>query len=263
MSLIRPLHAVPAPRRPQGMTMVELLVGMAVMLIVLGMTFGIAIESNRATQKITRRQHAINYLQRALSQVCEHLRASVPPEQLTGLANRDAIRPRFESDSLSVPTYDHAQGDCLCMVTISPSQKGEMDISYIQRSVDPVVETIGGGVAQKRTESLGGLTPELFSATIEFGYAQAVQPGQMPEYQSNWDTEKWPDLVRIKVRARMHDAAEPPIELQTAVIPAVLPGRKPQPAEVIPATPSEAPPPAAEDNAQGEAPVPAGEEGAS
>ncbi len=231
-------------RARRAMTLVELLVGMVVMLTILGLAFGISTETSRATRKITRRQHAMDYCQRALTQITEHLGSAVAPQQLTGLANRDAIKPRFESDTISVPTYNHRLSEFLRMTTFSVEENKEAEVSYLQLSVDPVVETVGSqSVAQKVVESVTGITPDEFSVVVAFGYAEAASPGHPPRYQDSWPADQWPDLIQVKLMATLKQDSAQPIELQTAVIPGVLLGRAPEPApepELVPA-PEQAP----------------------
>lgn len=241
-------HHQSARRTRRGVTLIELLVTLSVMLVVLGITMEIFIESNRSTQRITRYQLALQYCQQVMNQAGDTIGSAImDPSGLKGIQNADKAY-RFERHDLSliclgrgVEIFQVSLGVDAQEKKAQPDKKSEV----LRRLYHPLAG--GAGVLVKdRLERLGGATPEHFSPTLKFGYAGAAEPGQMPVYQDSWTSTALPVLIRITVQAKVDDDPMHPIELQTAVIPGLMPARRalmpaaaatPAAAPMAPATP--------------------------
>lgn len=232
-------------QRRSGVTLIELLVTMAVMLIVLGLVYGIALESGHATQKVTRYQMAIQYCEQVLQQASETVGAAVDPAELAVLKDSAEARPVFKKNEMAVLTLNAGRtpDHTLSRVRIR-NIDAEGSPPVIGREVTyPLAKIITKTVPmiEMDDDMLGGVLVEDMKCSIRFAYAATpAEPGNVADsdYKDTWTSPGLPALVRISVVGKLDGDPGHPIELQTAVIPGLVAGGpKAAPDEAIAAPP--------------------------
>jgi Tfp pilus assembly protein PilV len=235
------------PEVRRAVTLVELLVATAALVVVLGIALEMMIQSERATRQLSQRQIMLQQCEQALLRVSRLVAGAVAPQNLGALTKPVGVNPIFSRRQLSVVTYDQESGVSLNQVTVKPSGSAETPTAAPVIASHPVAETLGKQTALAREDSLISLTKTDYRTQITFAYARAGRPGEEPQYQDDWPADQWPDLVRITIRAESRAPGERPIELSTAVIPGGLtgtPGRPPVTQTPVPPTPTPVPKPA-------------------
>ena len=208
-----------------GLTLVELLVSIGVLLVVMGLAYSLMFESERATREITHYQAGVQYCQNVLSETVRTLRGAAAPANFTGLPNPALLKPKFTREEISLIACDRFKASHFNRVSIMNEMQGKRSAG-IQRRITPLADTATSSV---QTEDLGGIRPEHFEPSIHFKYAAAPVPagtkGLEIVYKDEWTTTALPALVQVTVQARLESASgqRKEISLQTAVIPGLLP----------------------------------------
>jgi prepilin-type N-terminal cleavage/methylation domain-containing protein len=208
-----------------GVTLIELLVTITVAVVIMGLALAIMVESDKATRKITRSQSVVQYCQQVMDQACGTVRGAVAPANLSLPQQPERLIPRFAKNELRVAAFGQGPGMHLCQVTISTegTEKHPTRIKRVSNPLAPDTATTGSAAAASRVDSLGGVQLDHFSPSIKFGYAGTIEPGKMPVFEDSWTSQGWPALIQITVRGRLDEDSNNPIELQTAVIPGIMP----------------------------------------
>lgn len=206
-----------AGQRQRAMTMVEILVAIGAMVVILGVAYGMVIESERASRKIAQREASMQYCQRVIEQVSATLRAAVPPSAFkAGVAKTGAT---FEASRFSVMTLDRESTGGLMRVTIGLDPEAHDGAGAILRRLEAVD---GENVTVSEDDFYMALA-ETSRVELEFGYAGPQKPDMLANYQATWPGGDWPSLVRVVVRVKSGSEDEELIELETAVIPSMVP----------------------------------------
>ena len=208
-----------------GMTLVEIIVSMGVMVVVLGLVFGIAIQSDKATRKQQKRQQGMQYAELVIQEISETIRRAIVPADLAAEQDLAAVTPKFTAQELALPVIDVGDQSALCLVTIAPGKNPNDERTTIERSIDPVANAAGGRPVTKSAAPIGTILPEEYTPSVQFGYANVERPERMEAFQDQWPSDQWPDLIQITVTVSANDEQTRPIVLQTAVIPGLMPAR--------------------------------------
>ncbi len=227
----------------RGVTLVELLVTIATLVVVLGLALAVAGETEHATRRIVRFQRALQYCQQAMDQVTGAIRAAVDPTALAGLRNQTILAPHFRERELELFVYDSIDG---ALTQVRLHQTTEDEKVVLRRDAGTVSETAGGRQMKKPNDKLGGPSDEDFTPSLRFRYAAGAQPGKPPEYKNEWTQAGLPALIQVTIEARFDDDRDGVIVLQTAEIPGMLAATLPIDAAAAaePATPGPAGQPA-------------------
>lgn len=248
-----------APSR--AVTLVELLVATAGMVIVMGLVYKVYDATQAASIKMSRRQGAIDYGVRVMDETTALLRRALAPSNVEGLENDRAV---FGPDRFTVPAFPRSASEGLYLITIRPSESEEGGVAY-ERFEQPVDLATGEKPVEEIVRTLGGKDLE-FEPELSFRYALEATPGRKVNYVDSLEPGQWPVLVEVRIKIELEEYEGLPVELRTSVIPgrvamrAVVPTPAP-PAPVLPAEPSEEPAPAEGDEAPGRPVLPIGGDG--
>jgi hypothetical protein len=198
----------------RGLALVELLALGGV----LGLALGLMAETGRAAREMLRFEGAMQYCQQAMDETVRLVRAAVPPASLQGTAAPSLLAPRYTRRELALIV---AEGGGFSRVTLDSVDNEKNQAALRRRTL-----ALAGASATTRTEELSRIPrPERFEPGIRFAYAAPPTPGQPVSYQDEWTSATPPALVRITIQALVGngEANSSPIELQTAVIPGLIP----------------------------------------
>lgn len=218
----------------RGVTIIEMLVAIAMLVVVIGLTLGIVIQTEKASSQLTRRMSMATDCQTILNDMCQALSRAADPAQFDGIENAEAIAPVFAADSISLPTLSQGRELTLNMMTLGTilDEEGATRATIHYR---PMADDAPVGKHRQL-----GQTPDRYDLTVSFAYAAAPQPGAGPDYHDTWDGQGLPALIRVKVEG-VADGNDVPFKLQTSVIPGMLPGSPPAtPPAAAPAAPTPA-----------------------
>lgn len=204
-------------RSDRAMTLLEILVSVGVMVAILGIAYGMVIESERSSQKIDQRETAMVYCQRVIDRVSTVLRAAVPPVDLA--VGTTPVEPVFEANRLSVMMLDRETTGGLARVSIALEPAGRNGAGTIQYRREPA----GGGTQGVSQDDFFEALPKDAKVGLEFGYAGMQAPEALASYQPTWPADGWPTLVRIRVNVTTGEEPGNTVELETAVIPSMIP----------------------------------------
>lgn len=224
-------------RARSGLTLVELLVTIGILVVVLGLALGMMMESDRASRKILRSQAGIQYCQVILNEAVRTVRAAVAPANFAA-GDPARLAPRLTAGELTLPACDAGSPVTFSLTTLTTDYSGKEPVGIIRRRV-----ALGDAATSAvRAEILGGARPERLHPTIRFAYAGMPVPGRGVSYQDTWSSATLPALVRITVEAHLTGSLSrpPEISLQTAVIPGLIP---PQTVAAVAAIPAPTPEP--------------------
>lgn len=213
--MMRKIRSPFGTRRPvSGVTLVELLVTMAGLTLVMGISYDIYDETLRASQKMIARQSALDYGVTVIDATTKLLRGAIHPDDLD---LKVSVGPSFKAGGLSVHAYplDASQG--LRFVTISTSEEGDLV------RTNAVVKGATGQGAQEETSSSVGTVIKGFTPTVSFRYATEAKAGFPVNYVDSLKSGQWPVLIEITVSSELVDRPGHPVVLKTAVIPGRLP----------------------------------------
>lgn len=203
-----------------AMTMIELLVTIGIVVVVLGLALGILVESDRTTRRLTQLHAAAQYCDQTLSAATAMIEGAVAADNIkTSDTQTLAQAQTFKSNELQMLAYSNG---VLYRVNLSP-RPGEGIV--IKR--DPVsgVGSAGAGAVTPMDEKASAIAPAGFKPNIRFAYAGTTPPGQRPRYQDAWTSPGWPALIQVQVEAKLDAQGQPPIVLETAAIPGLVPAR--------------------------------------
>ena len=229
-------HLYKASAARRGITLVELIVASAIMVVVIGLGLGIASSTEKAGQRITKRQAAILYAQTSLQQVADAATGAIDPEALNSVTNRTPLAPVLTQDELGIMRYVDMEGPTL-VSELFRAQKSDAGATFLAAQIQPLAETARGAVGST-LNPIGGSKPDGFTPSLEFAYASAPAPGQAAAYAPQWTAPGLPDLIRITIRVQFDAQEENAIELQTAVVPGFVRTVSAAPAPVEPAAPA-------------------------
>lgn len=235
-----------------GITLIELMVAMTGLLVIGGIVLQIYDETQKAAQKMVRRQAGVDFAVAFLDQASDLLRQAVPPSSLDV-----PIATVFLPDRFSVPVYGDPASNGLFLLSLRPREDAADGRRF---------ETVREVWAAADNSTRGTSTQEPFGAALQealpkvsFRYATESRPGGAPPYRDQLEPAEWPVLVEVKIEVP-GDEGEEPVVMQTAVIPGRLgpiqpfaPSPTPTPVasaplavqEVAPAAGAAAPAPAA------------------
>ncbi|MCL5270988.1 MAG: type II secretion system GspH family protein [bacterium] len=220
-------------RDAAGVTLVELIVAIAMLTVFAALVYGMMTTSDQSTRALVRRQAATQYAQEIIGQATDAIRAAIPPDSLTGAA-APTVKPVFKRDQLGLLMLNPWGQRGLSQVVIDTAAAEGRQAACIQRRIHPIAAA-GGGIPEESVAPIAG-RPEGFTPSIQFAYASVGGPDQMPVYKDSWDENGWPDLIQVTVRAEVDGDHERLVELQTAVIPGLVPPG--QPVAATPAAPA-------------------------
>ena len=209
------------PRRPRGVTIVEILIATAGLVVILGLAWSIYDETQTASRKMIKRQSAIDYSVRVMDVITKLLRDAVAPENLD---DPSIVKPVFSRETLSIPAYRTSGSVGLDLVTIALSPNRESGEYYVRIDKPNAHATGTQGVSERRN-ALGGLV-EGFEPTLSFAYALEAAPGRPVDYRDELAEGQWPALIRVTIVAELEEYKDKPVKLSTAVIPGRLPRSK-------------------------------------
>lgn len=211
---VRPLPSPPRSASRAGFTIIEVLVAMVGMMIVGGIVLEVYVETQRAAQKMVRRQAGVDFAVAFTDQAAELLRNAVTP------ANLDVeVRPVFTADRFSIPAYGDPASNGLFLVTVRPAEDAAGGRPYeIVREV-----VAGAGEAAGGSQTVNAFGPALSEAEakVSFRYATEAKPGAV-NYVNRLEAGQWPLLVEIAVEVTPPAEGEQPVRMRTAVIPGRL-----------------------------------------
>jgi type II secretory pathway pseudopilin PulG len=213
--------------KQRGMTLVEMLIVIGTLVVIFGLTLGIAGESEKTTRRIVRQQAALQFCQQAMDQAARLVRSAVDPRELNLPSLAGQLQ--FKADELTFPTYAGDQDRALRIITLrnnQPSPELPNQLTQVIQVLDPAT----GLPRQERRDDLARLHAEGFAPRIRFGYATTVEPGENVTYNDTWTSGGLPRLVQITVEAALGDTdTTRSLKLQTSVIPGLLPAEGAQP----------------------------------
>lgn len=205
-------------RLVSGITLVELLVGLAGMTLVMGIAYDIYDETLRASRKMIHRQSALDYGVTVIDATSKLLHGAIHPDDLD---LKVSVGPSFSGDSLSVLSYSGAASNGLKLVTIFAAGDDDEGPPY-RRRVSPVPGATGEGPAEESAAPLG-TNVEGFTPTLSFRYATEAKAGSPINYVDSLKAGQWPVLIEITVSSELIDHPGHPVVLTTSVIPGRLP----------------------------------------
>lgn len=226
-----------------GLTLVELLVTIAILVVVLGLALGMMVESDRASRKILHTQTGIQYCQAIMNEAVRTVRSAVAPSNFSGAVDPARLATRFTADELTLPACDPAGIITFSRTTLTTELNGKESLGVVRRRL----ALADAATSATRTDVLGGARPDRMYPAIRFAYAAQPIPGQKIDYRDTWSSPTLPALVRITVEVRLTGSTShaPEIILQTAVIPGLVPPQTIAATVAAPAaTPEPAPTPA-------------------
>jgi prepilin-type N-terminal cleavage/methylation domain-containing protein len=210
----------------RAMTLVEVLVVSAILVVVLGLAYEAAQSSSRATDAISGRQQALVACQRAEMLAARTLEKAIAPSNLTG-ASASKASPVFKRQGMTVYALD-AGGERLERVVIdapaaAPATAAAATPSSV-RAASPCLLTrsavdASGGAQSASQPIFGANDIPGYRLELSFAYANAPDPGQEPAWRDDWPAGQWPDLALIRARAVSRVAGARAVELVTAVVP--------------------------------------------
>jgi hypothetical protein len=218
-----------------GVTLIELLVAMVGFLLIGGAILEIYDETQKAAQKMIRRQASIDFAVDFADRSADLLREAVDPANL----DLPVAGVVFQNDRFSAPAYGTPASNGLFLVTLRPREGADDGRRY-----EVVRETLGGGAESTAViDSAFGLALTEGEPTVTFRYATEARPGQPVNYKERLVAGEWPALVEISVQVQPKGDGEEPVLMKTAVIPGRLPtvrvAAPAPPPEVAPASPAD------------------------
>jgi len=207
------------PEKPgssgRAVTLVELLVVMAVMLVVLGIALGIFIESGRAARELGKNEAASLYAGEVMFKFRETIQGAVIPSNMEDTTINPETLVEFSDKRIRLLTY-HLRGleSALYQVTWSNAQTVD-GRPVINESITSIFNSRGSG----HRKSISPLLPEDITPSVRFSYASAGTPGQTPDYRSSWLSSEWPDLIQVSLTLEDRKNPEQPLVFQSAFIP--------------------------------------------
>lgn len=181
------------------------------LVLVMGVVLQIYDETQKAAQKMVKRQASVDFAVGFADQTAELLRNAVNP------ANLDVeVTPAFASDRLSVPAYGDPASNGLFLVSLRPAE-GD-DASHPYEIVRKSLAGSGDSGAEGEAVSPYGQVLEHAEPSVSFRYAMESKPGTPVAYVDRLGPGQWPVLVEISVEVPGSDG-EDPIRMKTAVIP--------------------------------------------
>jgi hypothetical protein len=225
VSPARFLHLCPS-RASRAVTLIELLVAMVGFLLIGGAILEIYDETQKAAQKMIRRQASIDFAVVFADRSAELLREAVRPANLD--ISVDGVA--FQSDRFSVPAYGVPASNGLFLVTVRPR-----DDAGDGRRYEIVRQALGAaGDASTSTQTGLGVALTEGEPQISFRYATHARPGEPIEYRDRLAPGEWPAVVEISVQVQPKGDGEDPILVKTAAIPGRLPAVRPAAPEPTP-----------------------------
>lgn len=202
-------------RSRRAVTLAEMLIAMAGLVIIGGMALGVYENTQSAATKMTRRQGAIDYAVRVMDEISEAVSDALPPENFAS-----APAPNeFKGPRIAVLTYSGRKAPGLSLVALE-AKNGKL--SRIERQIEPPAG--GARVTGDLDASLAGRFDDV-PLFIAFRYAAESKLGQPVVYVNELPAGQWPALVEITLRATLPEDPLRPIELRTAAIPGRIPRR--------------------------------------
>lgn len=195
-------------RSRRAVTLVELLVAGAVLVVVLGIALGMWTQSEKSAQRLIARESALQFTQTQMRRIQLILDQAYLPQTSSSLAPPVLTGDRFEAWR----TNDAGRPQ---RVSISLSEDRTRIIVGLGEDGPTTGTNLGLGRAVQ--------APEGVTLGLEFAYAGRIRPGEPPEYRDAWNEMEPPALVRVALTADLPDSREPSIRLQTATIPGLLP----------------------------------------
>lgn len=229
-----------ASSRRSGVTLIEIIVAMAGLVLVMGVVLGIYDETQKAAQKMVKRQASIDFAVSFVDQSAALLRNAVNPGNLDV-----AVTPAFAPDRLSVPAYGDPASNGLFLVSLRPTDSE--DASHPYEIVRKTLAGAGDTPAEEESVSTYGQPLEHAEPVVRFRYAMESKPGAPVAYVERLGSGQWPVLVEISVEVPAGSDGEDPIRMRTAVIPgrvgptvAATPTPTPTPVPAAPLRPDRA-----------------------
>ncbi|MCE5230173.1 type II secretion system GspH family protein [bacterium] len=195
-----------------AMTMIELLVTIGIAVVVLGLAFGILVESDRTTRRLMQFQAASQFCEQALSTAVNTIESAVAADNIESTSGTQSLAQMFKADQLQMLAYENG---LLYRVRISQKPGEEIKLDH---------EPLATSSATQISRPISTNRPAGFKPTIRFAYAATTPPGQRPRYQDSWTSPGWPALIQIRVEAKV-DGHVQPVALETAAIPGLVPAR--------------------------------------
>jgi prepilin-type N-terminal cleavage/methylation domain-containing protein len=207
----------------RAMTLIELLVATAVMLVVLGIATEIFIESGRTARLLSNDEAASLYASEVMFKLRETIQSAVHPSNVSGTPEPPSTLVECNTDRLSLLTYRlRGTGSALYHVTFTNSVT-EDGISIINERVRNVFDNKGPA----RNHTVAPLLPDDVTPLIRFSYASAGKPGQTPDYPSSWPAGQWPDLVQVTLTLVDRKKTGQPMIFQSAFMPGLVGHQRP------------------------------------
>jgi hypothetical protein len=231
-------------RERAGLTLIELLVAIAGLLVVLIIIYRIYDETQQASVNMTRRHSGIDHAVRVVDEAGELIASAVNPAALDDAAGAEAA---FEKNRLVLPIHRAGEEGGWRVVTIAAAQgEGASHFEIQEKAIgdtgEPIARELGGKI-------------EGIASDIQFRYALDATPGAAIEYMDSLRAGEWPALIEVLVSVRTDpkDPNNQPIELRSSFMPGRMPKSAVQ-AEVAPAAAPAANPESAAPNPDAAAP---------
>lgn len=224
-----------------GITLIELLVAIAGMLVLLYIIYNIYDASQAASINTTRRQASIDFAVRTIDEVGQIVTGAVHPSNLDG----QEPATRFQRNKFTLPAHRGDKG--IRLVTVGAAEDPAEGVFY-----QVIDAPIGAGEPGEPAPLTLGGKAENFTPEVSFRYALESTPNAPVAYSDSLPDGQWPALIEVSVIVKADEKDPQPIELRTAFIPGGVPMTAPPPAQPEPAAeapsaeaaPAEAEPPA-------------------
>lgn len=200
----------------RGMTLIELAITSAMMVVIIGLALGMMTQTQKAAKLVNERLAVTGDCQRILAQTSDMIRHGIRPENLNGFS--EPVELQWSAERLQMATLEQGTSVSLCLLSIGQKPgDGEQDEPIIAHYT-PLggVGSSGAVIARERETTFPGGS-EGYRYHLSFAFAAAAAPGQPVDYQKHWETGT-PDLVRLRLVAEPKEEGDP-VTFQTAVIP--------------------------------------------
>jgi len=197
------MYSPPEKQTPHGLTLIELVVTITLVVLVSGILLGILINSRRSVTTGQTRLAMQSQARAVCDEVISILDGAVPPGSLDG--SGQPVARVFGPTRCALVSSAHLRDGNFYLTTMESVTDPATDRKLARVSITVLDAARTSGTARETKNREMGSSPEL-STTIEFEYATEVNPaGLQPVFLETLPEGTYPRLVRVRVQVENPD----------------------------------------------------------
>jgi len=181
--------------RPRGMTLVEMVVTSALLVIVVGILLGILIETRKSALQGQQRVALEEQARAVTNEIRSILEAAVPPDSLD--LEGTSVTLRFGSDQCALISSKNSNGKDFYLTVIENAREKDLEcVRLLTKVLDPARTLV-----PRESERILGTSWKEFSSTVRFEYATTIDEAmERKPFQKELNPGDYPRVIRIRVR---------------------------------------------------------------